>query len=130
MNAVKVVDGIVELNKDECNNCGRCVGTCHFDVVKDYTTGYKVFLGGRWGKRIAIGKPLDKIFTDKNELMDIIEKTILLYREQGITGERLSETIERIGFEKVQAQLLSDDLLKRKQEILDAKLHLTGGATC
>lgn len=62
--------------------------------------------------------------------MDEIEKTILLYKEQGITGERLSQTIERLGFENVNAQLLSDEILDRKQEILDAKLHLEGGATC
>ena len=30
----------------------------------------------------------------------------------------------------VEEQLLGNDLLERKQEILDAKLHLTGGASC
>ena len=60
----------------------------------------------------------------------MVEKTILLFREQGQTGERFADTIERIGFENVEAQLLSDDILTRKQEILDAKLHLVGGATC
>ena len=100
------------------------------DVVSDYTVGYKIFLGGRWGKKIAIGKPLDKIFTNKEDVLDTIEKTILLYREQGKTGERLSETIARIGFENVQKQLFSDDLLKRKQAILVAELHMTGGASC
>lgn len=30
----------------------------------------------------------------------------------------------------VEKQLLANDLLERKQEILDAKLHLAGGATC
>ena len=53
-----------------------------------------------------------------------------MFREQGQTGERFARTIERLGFENVEKQLLSDDILGRKQEILDAKLHLTGGATC
>ena len=53
-----------------------------------------------------------------------------LYREQGITGERFAATIERLGFDNVEQQLLSDEILERKQEILDAQLHLTGGATC
>ena len=43
---------------------------------------------------------------------------------------RFAETVERLGFENVEAQLLSDDILERKQEILEAKLHETGGATC
>ena len=36
--------------------------------------------------------------------MNVIEKAILLFREQGITGERFSDTIARLGFENVQKQ--------------------------
>ena len=126
----KIEDDILKINKDECNHCGRCIGKCSFDAINDGTVGYKIYIGGRWGKYVAMGIPLNKIFTDKEEALNIIEKTILLYREQGKTGERLSQTIERIGFENIQDQLLSNDLLERKQEILDAKLHLVGGATC
>ena len=77
-----------------------------------------------------MGKTLKKIFTSKEEIIKLVEKAILLYREQGKTGERFAETVERLGFENVEAQLLSDDILERKQEILEAKLHETGGATC
>jgi dissimilatory sulfite reductase (desulfoviridin) alpha/beta subunit len=130
INAAKVIDGVLNINKDECNNCGLCVGKCHFDAIENGKVGYKIYIGGRWGKRTAHGKPLSKIFTDKEEAMDVIEKAILLYREQGKTGERLSQTIERLGFENIEAQLLSNDLFNRKQEILEAKLHVIGGATC
>lgn len=126
----KVEDGLLQINKDECNNCGRCIGKCHFDAIEDGKVGYKVYIGGMWGKRVAHGIPLTKIFTTKEEVMNVVEKAILLYREQGITGERFAQTIARLGFENVNSQLLSDDLLDRKQEILDAKLHLVGGATC
>lgn len=123
-------DDILEINKDLCNNCGRCIGQCHFDCIEDGTTGYKIYIGGRWGKSIAHGIPLSKVFTSKEEALDVLEKLILLYREKGQTGERLSQTIERIGFETIEKDLLSNDILERKQEILDAKLHLVGGATC
>lgn len=128
--AAKVVDGILHINKDECNNCGRCIGKCHFDAIEDGTHGYKVCIGGRWGKKTARGRSLSKVFTDKEEVMSVVEKALLLFREQGKTGERFSDTIDRIGFENVEAQLLSDDILDRKEEILNAKLHVTGGATC
>lgn len=128
--AAKVADGLLEIDKDLCNNCGRCIGQCHFDAISDGVYGYKIYIGGRWGKKIAQGRALSKIFTDRDEALDVIEKAILLFREQGRTGERFAKTIERLGFENVEAQLLSGDLLARKQEILDAPLHLTGGATC
>ncbi len=130
MGAAKVKDGILEIDPNVCNNCGRCIGKCHFDALEDGTTGYKIYIGGRWGKKIARGRALDKIFTSKEEALDVIEKAILLYREQGKTGERFAATIERLGFENVQEQLLAPDLLERKQQILEADLHTAGGATC
>lgn len=130
MGAAKVVDGLLEINKDLCNNCGRCDGKCRFDAIEDSTYGFKIYIGGRWGKNIAQGKALSKVFTDKEEALSVIEKAILLFREQGKTGERFSQTIDRLGFENVEAQLLSDDILARKQEILDANLHMVGGASC
>lgn len=130
INACEVVDGVLEIDKDVCNHCGRCVGKCPFDAIEDGQVGYKIYIGGRWGKKIAHGIPLSKIFTDKEEALNVIEKAILLFREQGQTGERFARTIERLGFENVESQLLSNEILERKEEIINAELHLTGGATC
>ena len=51
-------------------------------------------------------------------------------RDRGVTGERFADTVARLGFENVQAQLLADDLLARKEQNIHAQVHLTGGATC
>lgn len=130
MKAAKLEDGTIAIDKKVCNNCGRCVGACPFDAVEEGTPGYRIYIGGRWGKKIAYGQPLSKIFTSEEEVLDTIEKAILFFREQGKTGERFADTIARIGFEEVEKQLLSNDILERKQEILDAPLHLVGGASC
>ena len=130
MGAAKLEDGVLEIDKDICNNCGRCIGTCHFDALDEGTYGYKIYIGGRWGKKVAQGQALTKIFTDQEEALAVIEKAILLFREQGKTGERFAKTIERLGFENVEQQLLGNELLERKQAILDAELHMAGGATC
>ena len=123
-----VKDGKVVIDDSACNHCGRCVGKCPFKALEGYTSGYRVYIGGRWGKKVARGRYLEKVFTDKEEVMQIIEKAILLFREQGLTGERFADTVERLGFENVQEQLLSNDLLARKEENL--QLDIKGGATC
>ena len=130
MGAAKVEDGVLNIDQDACNNCGRCVEKCPFDVIEEGTPGFRIYIGGRWGKKTASGQPLSKVFTSEEEMLETVEKAILLFREQGKTGERFADTIARIGFEEVEKQLLSNDILDRKQEILDAKLHLVGGATC
>ena len=130
MGAAKITDGKIFVDKTICNNCGRCVSKCPFKVFGEAKEGYKVYIGGRWGKKVAHGQALSKVFTSEEEMLKVVEKAILLFREQGQTGERFADTIARIGFAEVEKQLLADDLLARKQEIIDAKLHLTGGATC
>ena len=101
-----VVDGV--LNVSECNNCGRCVGKCPFHVTDNMITGYKVYVGGRWGKRFANGRPLSRVFTSEEEVMAVIERAILLFRDEGIAGERFADTIARLGFEYVENKLIAE----------------------
>lgn len=122
MKACQVVDGVLQMDKTICNNCGRCIGNCIFDALEDGAYGYQIYLGGRWGKKSHQGRLMSRILTDEAEVIAVIEKAILLFRDQGITGERFADTITRLGMENVEAQLLSDDLLNRKEEILAAEL--------
>lgn len=101
----KVVDG--KITAEGCNNCGRCVGKCPFHVTDNYTDGCKIYLGGRWGKKIAMGQPLNKIFTSEEEVMETIDRTILLFRDEGIAGERFADTVARLGFDYVENKLLN-----------------------
>ena len=130
MGAARLDGGELTIDKELCNNCGRCIDKCYFDAMDGGTFAYKIYIGGRWGKRTATGRPLSKLISTKEEALSIIEKAILLFREEGRTGERFADTIERLGFEHVEQELLSDGILARKQAILDAQLHITGGATC
>ena len=118
MKAAVVSNGKITISEDNCNHCGRCIGKCPFSAITENTTGYRIYIGGHWGKKVAQGLPLDKIITTEEEVLSIVEKAILLFRDQGIAGERFADTIARLGFENVQSQLLSDELIIRKEQIL------------
>ena len=122
----KVVDGKIQIDPNECNNCGRCKGRCPFGALEEYQEGYKILIGGRWGKKIAHGRALTKLFTTEEEVMDVIEKAILLFRDEGISGERFADTVTRLGFDYVNEKLLSDSI--DKEAVL--KKTVKGGATC
>lgn len=130
MKAVSVSDGKAVINDEICNNCGRCVTKCPFGAFDGFVSGYKIYIGGRWGKKVAHGVPLHKLFTDREEVMQTIEKAILFFREQGITGERFADTIDRVGFDNAEKMILSDELLMRKEQNLSEEKHTKGGATC
>ena len=118
MKAASVQDGKITIDPAICNNCGRCAGKCPFGAFGAGTQGWKVYIGGRWGKKVGRGIPLNKVFTEEEEVLKVVEKTILFYREQGLPGERLADTISRIGFENVERELLSDEIFSRKEAIL------------
>lgn len=118
MKAAGVADGKVHIDETICNKCGRCMGKCPFGVFDEYSGGYRVYIGGRWGKKYARGRSLDVIFTSQEDVLKLVEKAILLFKDQGIGGERFADTVARIGFENAQQMLLSDALLARRDEIL------------
>lgn len=111
-------EGKICFDEEKCNHCGRCMNKCPFKAFDNYTNGYRIYIGGRWGKQSAKGQFLSKVITSREEVISIVEKAILLFRSEGIMGERFSDTIARIGFENAEKLLLSDELLERKEEIL------------
>ena len=104
--AAVLVDGKLKVDPELCNKCGRCKNTCPFGVTSSYVSGYKICIGGRWGKRTAQGIPLSKLFTSEEEVLDVIERTILFYRDEGTPGERFADTINRLGFEYVESKIV------------------------
>lgn len=122
----KLADGKIQIDADGCNHCGRCVDKCPFGAVTESAAGYKVYIGGRWGKKVAEGRALEKIFTTEEEVVDVVERAILFFRDEGISGERFADTIARLGFEYVQEKLLNSTI--DKKQILEKTV--VGGATC
>lgn len=100
-----------------CNNCGRCVKVCPFHAI-DCVDGYKIYIGGRWGKRVAQGKTLSVLLHSEEGVVKMVEKAILFFKANGNKGERFADVIARIGFEETEKMLLSDELLAKKEEIL------------
>lgn len=102
----------------QCNHCGRCIKKCPFQAIETQCTGYQIYLGGRWGKRTAMGRPLSRILTSQDEVFELIEKCLLLFKAYGQPKERFADTITRLGLEQVENLLFSNELLERKSEIL------------
>lgn len=103
--AASLVDGKVCMDRAVCNGCGRCDGKCPFGAI-GYTPGFRVYIGGRWGKKMNHGVPLTRLFTSEEEVLETVEKAICLFRDEGIAGERFADTIARLGFDYVNQKLI------------------------
>ena len=122
----ELTDGKLRIAQEKCNHCGRCIEQCPFGAVTEAMTGYKVYIGGRWGKKVAEGRALGRLFTSEEEVIGVVERAILFFRDEGISGERFADTIARLGFDYVQDKLLNSKL--DKKQILEK--NVVGGATC
>lgn len=121
MGCMKVVDGKMQRDTSICNNCGFCVGKCPFQAIYAEEVRYKLYIGGRWGRITRNGTALPGLYTEE-QAMDLIERSMLLFRDWGKKGERFAAMIDRIGEEKVIDQLLHGDLIARREEILAKEL--------
>ncbi len=117
MNAVAKDGELPTVTPEICNNCGRCIATCPFGAFAETETMYRVYLGGRWGKICRRGEPLPRLYT-YDEALDVVEKAILLYKRDGIAGERFADTIARIGIDTAASIFETSELVDKKNEIL------------
>ena len=62
--------------------------------------GYRITLGGHWGRVGGAGIEVPKVLEDDESVLAFIERTLAFYRDNGETGERFYKTLARIGFEK------------------------------
>jgi len=122
MKAVSVDNGKAQIDDQKCITCGVCIGKCPFEAFPKQKKGLcRIYVGGTWGKTSRNGTPLSKL-VKVEDVAAIVEKTMLWYRENGYAKERLGKTIDRIGIAAFEESVFSDDLIKRRDEILAAPI--------
>lgn len=117
--AAKLTDGKLVISEDMCRTCGVCTGKCPFGAVENHNdVMYRIYAGGTWGKETRMGTPLSELVSE-DKILPLLEKTILWFKLNGLPKERLGKAIDRLGFDKFERDILSDDLINKKESILD-----------
>ena len=120
--AASVRGGKLYIDSGLCKNCGVCIGKCPFGAIENESeTVYKIYVGGTWGKTTRMGSELSR-YVKEAELMSVVERVILWYRENALPKERLGKTVDRLGIAAVENAVFSDELMSRKQEILSKEI--------
>lgn len=102
--ALKMVDGKIELDAQKCNHCGRCVKSCPVDAWKG-TPGYIVSFGGTFGNNIYKGEELLPLLPDKETLFRVTDAAINFFEKNANPSERFRKTLQRVGEEDFRSQL-------------------------
>lgn len=93
----------------KCIYCGDCIRACPTEAWKPRRYGHTVRIGGKHGRH-----PMEAVevanFIPDERVADVIEKTKEWYNANGKRGERIGNTLKRVGIESYREFM--GDLLK------------------
>lgn len=103
---------------DRCIGCGDCIKACAFDAMVAERTGHAVYVGGKHGKHPHVAYPVAEFVPDE-KVFDVIQATMDWYREHGVKGERIGDTIDRVGIDSLRRALkeVLGDLLLTGEDV-------------
>jgi anaerobic sulfite reductase subunit C len=102
--AIRIKNGISELMEDRCVQCGVCIRSCPFELLKAEHRHFLVSVGGRRGRHPKIGRELLTADSEE-EVLFAIEKIINWVYRRAWSGRLLSEQLDDIHFEKFREEI-------------------------
>jgi dissimilatory sulfite reductase (desulfoviridin) alpha/beta subunit len=97
-NAILIRNGLSELNEEKCVQCGVCVQSCPFDLLKSQDLHYLIMVGGRRGRHPHQGKELVTV-PDEETVVFVIEKIVDWVYRRAWSGRLLSDQMSDLQFE-------------------------------
>ncbi len=97
--AITIKDGVIEIDREKCNYCGRCVFSCPTDAYES-TPGYLISFGGLFGNKINKGEAIIPFVENKDVLFRVCDAALKFFDENANPGERFKFTIDRVGKDK------------------------------
>lgn len=106
-NAIRVKNGISVLNEEKCVQCGVCVRSCFFGLLKSEPTHYLITVGGRRGRHPKIGRSLLTVETE-DQVLFTVEKIVDWVYRRAWSGRLLSEQLDDLHFEKFREEIMKN----------------------
>ena len=94
----------LEFSESACSYCGKCAQGCPTGAWTG-ENGFILYFGGLFGNQIATAKQVLPILFDKEQLFDIVAKSLAFFKKYGRPGERFQKTIERTGWEVLRKEI-------------------------
>lgn len=89
-------------DRSKCIFEGNCIASCPVDAWEEQRRGYDVYAGGKIGRFPALGLKVAE-FVGDDEVIPTVERILKVFERYWQRGERIANTIRRIGPEKFKA---------------------------
>ena len=86
-NAIKIVNGKLQLNNQDCMLCGFCIHACPFQFINFDEPRYLITLGGRRGRHPKIGRTFF-IAKSEEDVVEVVDK-IVYWIFRSVSSDRM-----------------------------------------
>ena len=104
--AIRILNGVIELDEDACVHCGMCIHCCPFHIIKAKDAGYYITVGGRRGRHPKFGR--DFVVVRKVEAVHTVVDAVVNWVYRRAWGDRLLPyQMDDIGFDTFREEVVS-----------------------
>ncbi|MDA8233682.1 MAG: 4Fe-4S binding protein [Clostridia bacterium] len=96
--AITIVDQKPQIDENKCLYDGNCIASCPVDAWEAGRKGFDAYAGGKIGRLPQLGVKVAR-FVPEEEVVVTVEKILKAFTNLGDKGERIANTINRVGVE-------------------------------
>jgi len=97
--AITIIGGACVLDDDKCIQCGVCLQSCPFNILKSEPPAYRITIGGKRGRHPSVGRHLITV-NDRDTTLEIVDMAVDWIYRNSWSGKMLGDQLDEIGYEE------------------------------
>lgn len=95
--AIAIIGGTCILDDKKCIQCGVCINSCPFDILKSEPPAYRITIGGKRGRHPSVGRHLITV-NDRESALNVVDMAVDWIYRNSWSGRMLGDQLDDIGY--------------------------------